>query len=607
MNDAEIKLQVKINDTSANNSINSLDKKGSSLGTTFANAGKTLGKAVVAGASIATTAMIGLISYGVKYNATIEQLETSFEVMLGSAEDATDLIAKLKKVGAETPYELTGLAETTQLLIQYGMTADEAYDSVLSLGDIAQGSADKMGSIALALGQMSSYGKVTLVDIKQMITAGFNPLQEISETTGESMQSLYDRISDGTLAVDEITASIKRSSSEGGKFYKSMEKQSKTLNGQISTLKDNFGSLAGVIAEDTTNAISGSFMPALNEMLSSMEEAFTEDGFDGMAIAFGEGFSNILNSIVDRLPEFVNMGVSMLGAIIDGIQDNLPTIVQAILEVAKSLIYALIDFMPQLLEMGIEIILELAQGIAEEAPNLISQWVDMLLNMIDTILDNLDEFIDAGIELVLALALGLIDAIPKLIEKIPDIIFAIVDKLTDPETIKSIINAGWEIAKALFNAIIGFDWLQLGKDIVNGIIDGMKNVGQAVWDGVKTVGEGIWNGFKNFFGIASPSKLMRDEIGKYLPEGIAVGITANTDSALRSVDEMSQAINDEIGSGLSFANNMGLSGNYQSVTSFGEQTIILENINTMLLDGEKVYDNQQTITTRKNLQTGFGG
>lgn len=117
------------------------------------------------------------------------------------------------------------------------------------LGDISQGSADKMSRIAAAYGQMSSAGKVQLEDVKQMIEAGFNPLLEISNSTGESMESLYDRISKGTVSIDEITESIKRATSEGGQFYKSSEKQSQTLAGRISTLKDETAELGAELVE----------------------------------------------------------------------------------------------------------------------------------------------------------------------------------------------------------------------------------------------------------------------------------------------------------------------------------------------------------------------
>ena len=266
-----------------------LDSKGFKSGLNkMQSIAKTGFKAVATSVGVVSTAMTGLIGFGVKYNAEIEQLQTSFEVMTGSAEKAKDVISELQKIGAETPFETKDLAEVTQLLMNYGLTADDAISKMKMLGDIAQGSSEKMNRIAMAYGQMSSAGKVSLEDVKQMIEAGFNPLQEISKTTGESMASLYDRISKGTISVDEITASMQRSTSVGGKYFQSMEKQSKTLNGQISTLKDNFSQFAGVLAEDTTNAISSEFLPAINNMIQSMQEGFSEEGFAGMAEAFAE-------------------------------------------------------------------------------------------------------------------------------------------------------------------------------------------------------------------------------------------------------------------------------------------------------------------------------
>src|SRR5574343_282542 len=137
--------------------LNSISAFTIAKGQLMANAFKTVANKIV-----------DVVKSGVQYNATIEQLSTSFEVMTGSADKATKLVEKLKEAGAETPYELTGLAETTQLLMQYGLTSDDAYKSTMSLGDISQGSAEKMQRIAMAYGQMSSAGKVQLQDVKQM-------------------------------------------------------------------------------------------------------------------------------------------------------------------------------------------------------------------------------------------------------------------------------------------------------------------------------------------------------------------------------------------------------------------------------------------------------
>lgn len=274
--------------------------------------------------SIATRALgaIGfgaLVKEGVQYNATVEQLQTSFEVMTGSATKATDIVEKLKEIGASTPFEFTGLAETTQLLMNYGFEAEDAIDKMQMLGDISQGSADKMNRIATAYGQMSSAGKVSLEDIKQMIEAGFNPLQEISQSTGESMASLYDRISKGTISIDEITASMERSTSAGGKYFQSMEKQSQTLNGQWSTVQDNFSNLLGSILEPISELLTNTILPAVNNFMSKLQEKIDNGGLDN--------FLNILKGILAVIVPLTTAVVVFKSAmaikgIIDGVKNS---------------------------------------------------------------------------------------------------------------------------------------------------------------------------------------------------------------------------------------------------------------------------------------------
>ena len=139
---------------------------------TIGNVGKAAkaavkGLGVAAGLLSAAWTAVGLTS--VKYNAEVEQLQTSFSVMTGSAEKAASVMERLRKLGATTPFATTDLASATQLLMQYGFNADDAIDRMSMLGDIAQGDSDKMMRIAAAYGQMSSAGKVSLEDVKQMI------------------------------------------------------------------------------------------------------------------------------------------------------------------------------------------------------------------------------------------------------------------------------------------------------------------------------------------------------------------------------------------------------------------------------------------------------
>lgn len=310
-----------------------IDEKGFNSGI------KKLGELGKSGAAMAGKAIAGVTAalgagaaMGVKYNATIEQYQTSFEVMTGSAEKAEEVVKRLTDLGASTPFEMTGLAETTQLLMNYGFTADDAMDKMMMLGDISQGSAEKMNRIAMAYGQMSSAGKVQLEDIKQMIEAGFNPLQEISQTTGESMESLYDRISKGTISVDEITASMERSTSAGGKYFQSMEKQSQTVSGQLSTLADNMNQLLGSLTSGLSEFVGGDILPAVNDMLGRLNDAFASGGFQGFLDELGSmspairGAADAVGMLAEKLQGMSSDELAGLGKIALTIGAAIPTL-----------------------------------------------------------------------------------------------------------------------------------------------------------------------------------------------------------------------------------------------------------------------------------------
>lgn len=142
-----------------------LGKLGSSIGGLGASALK--GTAVaIAGVS---TAIVGLGASAVNYNASMEQYATSFEVMTGSAEKSEEVMTRLKELGAKTPFEFEDLAKSTQTLMAFGFTADEAIEQFSMLGDISQGDAQKLDTFSNSLGKMQSSGKVTLESLNMMI------------------------------------------------------------------------------------------------------------------------------------------------------------------------------------------------------------------------------------------------------------------------------------------------------------------------------------------------------------------------------------------------------------------------------------------------------
>jgi tape measure domain-containing protein len=254
----------------------------------------------------------GLVGGAVDYQKSMEYYTTSFTVMTGSADNASETVKKLADIGATTPFDMPQLADATSLLMNYGFSADDAVDSMMMLGDISQGNADKLDSISRAYGKMSSAQKVSLEDINMMIDAGFNPLQEISEHTGESMQSLYDRISKGKMSVDEITESMKRSSSEGGKYFKSMDAQSQTLDGRLSTLSDTINSKLGEALQPILKKASDEWIPNITNAIDNMDIDSVVSVIDDIISGVGDLFGFIMDNGDTIISLVAGIGTAMM-------------------------------------------------------------------------------------------------------------------------------------------------------------------------------------------------------------------------------------------------------------------------------------------------------
>lgn len=330
--------------------------------------GVAKGATLVYGAVSAAMSVAGVAS--VKYNASIEQLQTSFETMTGSAEKAAEVVGRLRTMGAETPFETADLAKVTQLLMQYGFTADDALEKMRMLGDIAQGNTQAMESIATGYAQMASAGKVNLQDIRQMINGGFNPLQEISERTGESMASLYDRISKGTMAVEEITESMRYATSEGGKFYQSMEKQSQTLNGQLSTLKDNLSSFGGMIFEPISDKLRDALIPDANAILGDLQSAYEKAGLDGL-----------VDEVNRQIPRLTEAGMSAATKLFAAIGKRMPGLVKSLLSNLPTLLSSAVDLAPQLADTFFAVVSASVERLASMIPDLAPILGEGVLNL----------------------------------------------------------------------------------------------------------------------------------------------------------------------------------------------------------------------------------
>lgn len=209
-----------------------------------------------------------VVQSGVDYNASMESYLTNFKVMLGNEELAATKLAELRKMAASTPFALSDLTEGTQTLLQFGIAADDTTGVLKQLGDISLGNADKLQTLVRAYGKMSSAQKVTLENVNMMIDAGFNPLNQICDATGESMSDLYKRISDGRVSFEELQYAVQAATSEGGQFYNGMLEASQTFSGRMSTLKDNVAALTGELTSGLFAAL-GDLVVKLNEVVTS--------------------------------------------------------------------------------------------------------------------------------------------------------------------------------------------------------------------------------------------------------------------------------------------------------------------------------------------------
>lgn len=242
-------------------------------GTVMANVFSKLGSAALSAAE-------GFISSGIEYNAQIEKYTTGFTNMLGSAEAAQQVMSQIQEDAAKTPFDVESLTKANQYLISAGENASYARSTIMALGDAVSatgGGNDELNRMAQNLQQIANTGKATAVDIKQFAYAGIDVYGILADYTGKSTTEVQKM----TISYDLLTQALQAASEEGGRYYNSMDTQSQTMNGRVSTLKDNVKQLAGLLTGDLSSGI-GVAIGKLNDMVVAAQEAYKLDGWSGL-------------------------------------------------------------------------------------------------------------------------------------------------------------------------------------------------------------------------------------------------------------------------------------------------------------------------------------
>lgn len=251
----------------------------------------------------------GFVEMGISYNAQIEKYTTGFTNMLGSAQAAQEAMQAIQEDAARTPFDVASLTQANQLLISAGENAAYSRKVINALGDAVSatgGGNAELSRMAANLQQIANVGKAATIDIKQFAYAGINIYQILADYTGKSVQEVQKM----TISYDLLSQALIAASEEGGRYYNSMDTQSQTMNGRISTLKDNVSQLAGLMTGDLSSGI-GVVIGHLNDMVVAAQEAYKEDGWKGLGNAILE-LDNPISAIIKKFGQLGSAAVSAL-------------------------------------------------------------------------------------------------------------------------------------------------------------------------------------------------------------------------------------------------------------------------------------------------------
>lgn len=480
-----------------------------------------------------TTGLVGAGTAGIKFNAQIEQYTATFETFTGSVDEANKTIERLKTLGAETPFEFTDLAETTQLLMAYGFSADEAVNSLTMLGDAAQGDVEKLNSIATGFARMKSSGKVTLEYLNLMIENGFNPLNQVAEDTGMTMAEVYDAISNGEITFEQIQSAMEKMTGEGGQYFGLMEKQSKTLNGMLSTLSDTVQMKLGEAFQFANDAI----VALLPSLISFIENLDIQEVAKYVSIITGSlaGLIGMLGTLRGAIKLFdIVTTVKSLGGL-SAVVSTFTSSIGLMLTTIAPVVATFLAIIAVVTAFGLAITQlwntseEFRTAVTDMIANFSSIFTTLYANVLKPIFDNVIRAMDNvwtnGIQPLWNQFVNFIGAITVKLSELLNSVMPVVNYFIDTfgPIIVEVVNT---VVTAFSNAVnyiltyFGNLFNSLAQivagiiDIFSGIIDfivgiftgdwskawdGVKKIFIGIWETLSGVVSGVWNNILNLF------------------------------------------------------------------------------------------------------------
>lgn len=564
--------------TNLESTMNSIGSSFGKLGSTMMNVVSTLTKALA-------TSTTALVTFGVNYNAQMETYQAGLETLLGTSEQAVNTMNQIKEDARTTPFDVAGLTQANRLLISTGVSADEARETILALGDAVSASGggnDELQRMSVNLQQIKNAGKATALDIRQFAYAGINIYQLLADYTGKTTEEVKDM----EITYEALTGALKKASKEGGKYYNAMNKQSKTLKGQISNLKDGFSMLAGSLSEPVFNYIKDNILPGINDEIDNLNKMISDKGIGGT-------LEYLIDKVLKTIPKAIDKAVDFLNK-------NGDKIIDKMVDIVSGLAQAIIPKLPSIFNSLLELTIELVSRIAEELPTLVPMLAKGIVEMIGHLVEHLPEIREALGKVLIGLMGGLeeiaggngeafykafVGGIENGYENDEDFwtrmqtyydnhksVFAqigttlggflydhftgaIVDsilKFNWEDPVRSliagfnyvliqralyVIDIGKQIIKWIVDGILGINWDYTVDSLISGLGNKIKSRSSNIWSIGTSIAFPLLGGVQQILGIHSPSKKF-EWIAEMSVQGYEDGIN---DAKKRLSDTMSSA------------------------------------------------------------------
>ena len=582
--------------------------------------GSAVNTAVKASAAAVGAASAGVAALGtacINAYADYEQLaggvETLFKDSAETIHSYADNAYKTAGLSANEYMETVTSFSASLLQSLDGDTEKAAAAADLAITDMAD-NANKMGTA------MESIQNAYQGFAKQNYTMLDNLKLGYGGTKEEMQRLLADAEKLSGVKYDlssyaDIVEAIHVIQTEMGITGTTAKEASTTIQGSVASMKAAWANLMVGMADDTQNfdmllsnfiesigTVADNLLPRIGVVIEGMGKLVA-----GLAPEIASALPTLTNEL---LPNLVELGVQSISALVQGIQENGDSLAAGALSIVGTLAEGIAELLPMVADTAASLVVSLADGLTESLPNIIPIAIETISTLVENLTENANTIIDAGIQIILALGEGLIAALPQLIETVPQIVINIANVINDnaPKLIDTalylitrlavglvqaiptlVVNIP-KIIEAIVAAFMAFQWLNLGKQLIDGIKNGIKSAGESmstaaketfskfkakitgseVATELKNIGkyiiDGIVGGIKNslsrianvagkikdtllsklkgLFKIASPSKLMKEEVGAYIGEGIAVGIEESGQMAVDAAETVANGIID---------------------------------------------------------------